>query len=938
MSSLDRWRALSPYLDHALDLPGEERAAWLASLHAQDTRLAAQLESLLAEHAALDGSRFLERGSPLQPPAALAGETLGAYRLVSPIGRGGMGSVWLAERCDGRFEGRAAIKLLNVALVGAAGEERFRREGHILARLRHPNIAHLADAGVSPTGQPYLVLEHVEGQPIDRYCDERKMAIDARLRLFLDVLEAIACAHANLIVHRDIKPPNVLVSGDGHVKLLDFGIAKLLESEPGSGTPQPGDASTLTREGAWALTPAYAAPEQVTGGQVTTATDVYALGVLLYVLLTGRHPAGSATSPAALLRAVVEIDPRRPSEAVRDTRTASVEEVAAIASFRAVSSARLGQLLKGDLDIIVAKALKKKPSERYATVSAFADDLRRYLNHEPIGARADSFAYRTGKFVRRNRTAVTLAALVLIALLAGLAGTLTQARRATREAAVAVAERTRADHQARDATAQRDFARRQLSRAEAINDLNAFLIADAAPLGKSFTARDLLARAEHIVDRQRGDAEDNRVEMLVAIGRLYGGLGETANENRILEQAYTRSRPIPDASIRAKAACALGGAVVKIGDFVRARQLAQEGLEMLPAQPQYALARVYCHMWASGVQNWAGDSNAALAHVQAAQDLASESGVASDLLRLKLAMDLAESYRNAGREREANNAFQDAYARLVNLGREDTERAGTLLNNWALTLYGLGQPREAERMFRRAVEIGSADGSERGVEPILWNNLARPLFDLGRLSEAIALAERAHAGAVREGNEVVTNQALFLRSRLLLAKGDLRRAGQLLTVVETQNKRMYPANHGTMIGLVSEQALLAQARGDLDRAAALADRAVAMAQSNPHARYLLTRALLRRSALASQMHRLEAATSDATRAVALEVERAGTGSPSCYVGWAYLALGRALSAQHKPDAAKAALASALEHLEPTLGESHSDTRSARQLLNSIQKG
>lgn len=938
MSSLDRWRALSPYLDRALDLPSEERAAWLASLHAQDTHLAAHLESLLAEHAALDRSGFLEQAAPLRPPVLLAGEALGAYRLLSPIGHGGMGSVWLAERCDGRFEGRAAIKLLNVALMGAAGEERFRREGHILAKLRHPNIAHLADAGVSSSGQPYLVLEHVEGQPIDRYCDERKMAIEARLRLFLDVLAAIACAHANLIVHRDIKPPNVLVNGDGHVKLLDFGIAKLLELDPGSGIPQPGDASTLTREGAWVLTPAYAAPEQVTGGQVTTATDVYALGVLLYVLLTGRHPAGSANSPAAFLKAVVETDPRRPSEVVRDTRTASAEEIAAIGSCRAASPARLSQLLEGDLDIIVAKALKKNPSERYATVSAFADDLRRYVNHEPVGARADSLAYRTRKFVRRNRTAVTLAALALVALLAGLAGTLTQAERATREAALAVEERTRADQQARDATAQRDFARRQLSRAEAINDLNAFLIADAAPLGKSFTARDLLARAERIVDRQQGDAEDNRVEMLVAIGRLYGSVGETANENRILEQAYTRSRPIPDVTVRAKAACALGGAVVKIGDLARARQLAREGLEMLPAQPQYALARVYCHMWGAGVQNWAGDSNAAIAHMQQARRLAAESGVASDLLRLKLAMDLAESYRNAGREREANHAFQDAYERLVKLGRENTERAGTLLNNWALVLYGLGQPREAERMFRRAIQIGSADGSERGVDPILWNNLARPLFDLGRLPEAIALTERAHAGAVREGDELVTNQALFLRGRLLLAKGDLRRAAELLADVERQSKRMYPASHVTIIALTSEQALLAQARGQLDEAATLVDRAVAMAEANPHARYLLTRALLRRSALASQMHRREAATADATRAVAVEVERAEPGSPSCYVGWAYLALGRALSAQRKPDDAKAALASALEHLEPTLGEGHPDTRTARQLLNSIQRG
>ena len=944
-----RHRRLRAIFDEALLQEPSSRAAYVDRACASDPELRPVVMGLLAAHQRAHS--FLEHppellrsavgGEELEEPAdmrparmALAGVVIGAYRLVEPIGQGGMGTVWLAERSDGRFQGRVAVKLLNAALVGRAGEGRFAREGNILARLAHSQIAHLIDAGVSPVGQPYLVLEHVAGEEIDRYCNEKQLGVDARVRLFLDVLAPVAHAHANLVVHRDLKPSNVLVTADGRVKLLDFGIAKLLEPDGGIG-----DATLLTGEGAFVLTPAYAAPEQVTGASVTTATDVYALGVLLYVLLTGRHPAGDVTKlPAALLKAVVETDPRRPSEVVRDTRTASVEEVAAITASHAASPARLGQLLEGDLDVIVIKALKKNPSERYATVNAFADDLRRYLNHEPIGARADSFGYRTSKFVRRNRTPVALGGFALVALLAGLAGTLTQAQRATRQATAAVAERQRADEQARNATEQRDFARRQLSRAEAINDLNAFLIADAAPLGTPFTARDLLARAEHIVDRQRGDAEDTRVEMLVAIGRLYASVGETANENRVLEQAYKLSRAIPDTSVRAKAACALGGAVVRIGDIPRARQLVREGLETLPAQPQYALARVYCYMWGAGVQNWAGDSNAAIAHMQTARTLASEPGVASDLLQLKLAMDLAEAYRNAGREREANDAFVDAYGRLVTLGREDTERAGTLLNNWALALSALGQPRDAERMFRRAVQIGSADGSGRRVEPILWNNLARSLLELGRLSEAIPLAERAHAGAVREGDELVTNQALFLRARLHLAKGDLARAAHLLAEVEPRLRRVFPDGHKQIAGLTAEQALLAQARGEMEVAATLADRAVALAAANPHAGDLLTRCLIRRSTLALQMHRLDTATSDAKRAVALEVERTGPGSRSCLVGRAYLALARALSAQGKPEDAKAALASVLEHLEPTLGEDHPETQKARQLLDSVHIG
>ena len=291
---------------------------------------------------------------------------------MSLIGQGGMGNVWLARRDDGRFEGRAAVKLLNASLVGRAGEERFRREGNILARLADPHIARLLDAGVSPSGQPYLVLEYVEGEPIDRHCDARSLGVEARLRLFLEVLEAVAHAHANLIVHRDIKPSNVLVGKDGQAKLLDFGIAKLLEGEGEAGA-----ATALTREAGRALTPEFAAPEQMTGGAVTTATDVYALGILLYLLLSGRHPAGDALhSPGELVKAILETDPSRLSDAVSESRTQTAQIRQQNAVARATTPDGLRRQLEGDLDTIVAKALKKNPAERYASVTALADDLR----------------------------------------------------------------------------------------------------------------------------------------------------------------------------------------------------------------------------------------------------------------------------------------------------------------------------------------------------------------------------------------------------------------------------------------------------------------------------------------------------------------------------------------------------------------------------------
>jgi eukaryotic-like serine/threonine-protein kinase len=254
MSTLspDRWREASPYLDRALEMSSEERVLWLASLQEQNPELAVLLQALLEEHQVLAEEHFLE-----EPPVSLfgqpwlAGQTIAEYTLLSPIGQGGMGTVWLAERSDGRFERRAAVKFLN---VGFSGGERFKREGRFLGRLAHPHIAELLDAGVSAAGQPYLVLEHVDGEPIDRYCDQRMLDVEARVRLFLDVLSAVAHAHTNLIVHRDIKPSNVLVRIDGQVKLVDFGIAKLLESEGQSVGP-----TMLTREGGGALTPEYAA-------------------------------------------------------------------------------------------------------------------------------------------------------------------------------------------------------------------------------------------------------------------------------------------------------------------------------------------------------------------------------------------------------------------------------------------------------------------------------------------------------------------------------------------------------------------------------------------------------------------------------------------------------------------------------------------------------
>jgi eukaryotic-like serine/threonine-protein kinase len=884
----DDWQAVSPYLDQALGMRDAERTPWLASLHETNPELAATLQELLEEHRALDREGFLDQ-EPARPSGsgAVAGQSVGAYTLVSPIGQGGMGSVWLAERNDGRFERRAAVKFLSVALAGR-GEERFKREGRFLASLTHPHIAQLVDAGVSPSGQPYLILEHVDGEPIDRFCEHHALDTDARVRLFLDVLGAIAHAHANLIVHRDIKPSNVLVGTDGQVKLLDFGIAKLLDDERESVS-----ATMYTRDGGAALTPEYAAPEQVTGGAVSTATDVYALGVLLYVLLTGQHPATSSLrSHADLIKAIVDIEPPRPSDVVPD---------------------KLRRLLRGDLDTIVGKMLKKKPEERYPSVTALADDLRRYLGHEPIAARPDTFAYRTGKFMRRNHTAVTLAMLAVAAAAAGVAGTVMQAR---------------------TVRTQRDFAIRELSRAEAINDLNNFLLYDAAPSGKPFTVDDLLTREERVVGRQQDKHDPNRIDMLIAIGRQYAGEDEDANARRVLTEAYGLSRSISDPSIRARASCALGNALAKESASARNEMLIQEGLGELPDEPQFALDRVFCLLRGSEVARYHGDAQQGVARVEAAQRLLKQMPFQSDVLEMRALLDLGDSYREAGRFREAVAAFEQTSALLIALGRDGTETAGTLDNNWALALYQLGHVLESEKVFRRAIDVSRADAAENGVSPMLLTNYARTLRELGRVSEAADYAERAGGAAQQAGDDVVVNQSLLLRAGIYRDQGNVARADAMLSEVEPRLLKSLPPGHYAFASLTSEWSLNALERGDLQTALQLANHAVAMFEAAMKAGAGSTGLpvlLLRRSRIELKSSQIGPAVDDAARALSLWKAASQPGTLSSTLGRAYLVLGQALLAQGKRDEAHSALQSAVEHLQSSLGPDHSDTISARQL-------
>jgi serine/threonine protein kinase len=423
----ERWAQIRQIFDGALERSEVDRAAYLRVVCARDDELRREVESLLASHdsagdflnkpaASLAGTTqtLISSGIDLQeyPP----GHRVGAYALQKCIGRGGMGSVWLATRSDNEFKKHVAIKLVKRGMDTQEILRRFRLERQVLAGLTHPNIAALIDGGSTPDGLPYLVMEYVEGIRIDRYCEQHKSTITERLKLFGDVCAAVQYAHGNLVVHRDLKAGNILVTAEGIPKLLDFGIAKLIRTEFDT------LAAAETRPELRPMTLDYASPEQVRGEAITTATDVYSLGVLLYKLLTEKSPYGlAARSDSSLRKAICEQEPLKPSAVVLTDEKAVIPDATQKIDLtqeetREKARRRLQKKLAGDLDMIVLMALRKEPSRRYASVEQFSEDIRRYLAGRPVIARSDTFGYRAARFVRRNAVSVAAASIAALTL------------------------------------------------------------------------------------------------------------------------------------------------------------------------------------------------------------------------------------------------------------------------------------------------------------------------------------------------------------------------------------------------------------------------------------------------------------------------------------------------------------------------------------------
>jgi serine/threonine protein kinase len=517
-----RWEQAKQVFLAAREETVEDRAAYLEAACEGDVELRHEVESLLAADRET-GDDFLEE---LAAPEALAligsrgaaswiGRKVGAYRIASELGRGGMGAVFLALRADAEFDKQVAIKVISHGLDSGEAIARFRRERQILAGLDHPNIARLLDGGATDEGLPFLVMEYIDGSAIDRYCGDHQLSVRDRLALFLKVCAAVQFAHRSLVVHRDLKPSNILVTVDGEPKLLDFGIAKLLH--PGEG---------VTQAGLRLMTPEYASPEQVMGDAITTATDVYSLGVLLCELLCGRRPyTVNSASPAEIQRVVCTEEPMRPSTAVGLSRRA-------MARREATALDRLRRQLAGDLDNIVLMALRKEPQRRYSSVEQLAQDVTRYLAGLPVLARGDRWTYRTGKWVARHRWGVALATVSAALLVAGLAAVLWQAGLARK---------------------QRDLAVRAAS--SMIYELAEGLSHMSGPTGDRIG---LLARAAGILDEVGKDAAEPEFARL------------QADSNRVLSQTYRVLGDLPHAAERAQRAETLARQLVAARAFATA--------------------------------------------------------------------------------------------------------------------------------------------------------------------------------------------------------------------------------------------------------------------------------------------------------------------------------------------------------------------------------
>ena len=818
-SSEPGWSRLDALLDQALELPIERRDTLLERVGREDPALRARVEQLLAADAAAgdflnDGAEAWLHSGPLTPAhraeqgALDVGARVGPYRVSHELGRGGMGIVYRAERADGEFAQVVALKLVRRGFDGDDTTVRFRRERQILAQLDHASIARLLDGGLHTDGRPYFAMELVEGEPITTYCDRRHLSIDARVRLFCRVCDAVQYAHGRLIVHRDLKPANIFVSATGDLKLLDFGIAKLLADDAN-------ESPELTRTGARPLTPAYAAPEQLRGEPVSTATDVYALGVILFELLTARRPSASS----GLQHASLDAEPPRPSDVAIRNRVDADE----IAQARGMTPRALAARLAGDLDAIVLKALRREPQFRYLGAGAFAEDLERFLEGRPVAARPEGRRYRTGKFVRRHRAGLAVAGLLVALLLAFAATTAIQARRLAQE-------RDRANREAETAQAVNDFLQ---------NDLLAQ--AGASAQARSSTKPDPDLKVRTALDRAAARIEGKfqaqplvEASIRLTIGKTYKDLGLYQEAEQHLGRALDLHRSVlgerhVDSLTTVGEMASLFIREAKYGDadrlLTKSLDTAQRTLGADDPQTLMImgnLAQSYMlqgkHAEAESFALKVLDGKRRVLGQEHAETLTSM-GV------------LASLYWRQGKYAEA----EPVRAQVVQLQRRllGDEHPDTLtsINNLALIALYRGKYAEAEALFTQLLDtMRRVLGEEHMETMISTGNLGLVYFRQGRYGEAepvfektLALKQRVLGDRHPETLTSMNNLAVLYRT-----EGKYQQAESLYMRVQGINSKVFGEEHPNTMLTMNGIAFLYMIQGKTAQAEALYNKTLSV--------------------------------------------------------------------------------------------------------------
>ncbi len=732
----ERWSRIQEIFLAASECEATEREAWLSEATAGDDNLRVEVESLLA--ASDEGEGLIEAAvhgafelAAVDSEATLNSHRIGPYEVVGELGEGGLSKVYLAERADEHFTMRVAIKVVKRGMDTADILSRLRQERQILASLDHPNVAKLFDGGTTDDGLPYFVMEHIEGEPIDDYCDRLQLSIRQRLELFRTACSAVHYAHQNLVIHRDLKPSNLLVTADGVPKLLDFGIAKVLEAASG----EPSLARTVP--GMLLLTPEYASPEQAAGEPLTTATDVYSLGVMLYRLLCGHRPHRFTSGYLAEVERVLrESRVERPSVAVGLTtqelgsdghsQTLGPETVSRP---RASSPERLSRLLAGDLDNIVLMAMRREPQRRYASVEQLAEDLKRYLGSLPVLARQDTFAYRTAKFVRRHRGGVIAFALVVVALLAGMATTTWQAK-------VARGERERAELHLVEAQVQG-------ARAEQISDflVDLFEISDPGEAqGNRVTAREILDLGARKIRRQLDEQPELQSRLMVTIGRVYRNLGLFHPARELFEEVLeSRRRTSGEHSLEAaRSLVRVADVVFEQGEWEAAETLLRQALE---TQRQLVGDE---HLDTAGTRHQLAAVLTAADRGEAAEEQLLE---ALEIRRRLLGDDhldvaqtrnqLAELYYTENRREEAESLFRQVLAERRRQLGEKHPLVAVSLNNLAVVQIR-NDTEAAVGLFRQVLALRREIFTEAHPDlAVSLNNLGTSLIRLERWQESI---------------------------------------------------------------------------------------------------------------------------------------------------------------------------------------------------------